>query len=102
VRDIVWSDSSLDDLDSLAAYIAADNRSAAVRVLDRIEQTVDNLAHAPTGRTGRVAGTYEKPVRGLPYIIAYALQRRPRGGERVVVLRVIHGARDWPEGEWPK
>ena len=102
MRDVVWSDGALDDMDSLAAYIAADNRSAALRVLDRIEQTVDNLAHAPTGRVGRVAGTYEKPVRGLPYIVAYALQRRPRGEERMVILRVIHGARDWPEGEWPK
>ena len=101
MRDVVWSDSALDDVDSLAAYIAADNRTAAVRVLDRIDQTVDNLAHAPTGRMGRVAGTYEKPVRGLPYIIAYALQRQP-GGERVVILRVIHGARNWPEGKWPK
>jgi toxin ParE1/3/4 len=98
VRDVVWSDAALDDAISLAAHIAADNRSAALRVLGRIEQTVDNLAHAPTGRVGRVAGTYEKPVRGLPYIIAYALQRRPRGEECVVVLRVIPGARDWPEG----
>ena len=102
MRDVAWSDSALDDLDSLAAYIAADNRTAAVRVLDRIDQTVDNLAHAPTGRVGRVAGTYEKPVRGLPYIIAYALQRQSGGDERVVILRVIHGARDWPEGKWPK
>lgn len=102
MRDVVWSDDALDDMDSLAAYIAADNRSAAVRVLDRIEQTVENLSYAPTGRRGRVAGTYEKPIRGLPYIIAYALRHRPRGEERIVVLRVIHGAQDWPEGEWPK
>ena len=29
VRDVVWSDSALDDLDLLAAYIAQDNRTAA-------------------------------------------------------------------------
>lgn len=102
MRDVVWSNSALDDTDSLAAYIAADNRAATLKVLDRIDRTVENLRHAPTGRAGRVAGTYEKPVRGLPYIVAYALQRRPRGGERLVVLGVIHGARDWPAGEWPK
>jgi len=102
VRDVVWSDSALDDMDSLAAYIAADNQTAALRVLERIERTVENLSHAPTGRSGRVAGTYEKPVRGLPYIVAYALQRKPREIERIVILRVIHGARNWPEGEWPE
>jgi plasmid stabilization system protein ParE len=99
VREVVWADSALDDMDSLAAYIAADSRAAAMKVLDRIEHTVENLSHAPTGRPGRVSGTYEKPVTGLPYILAYALQQRPRG-ERIVVLRVIHGARNWPEGEW--
>jgi toxin ParE1/3/4 len=102
VRDVVWSDNALDDMDALAAYVAADKPTAALNVLDRIEETVANLSHVPTGRRGRVAGTYEKPVRGLPYIIAYALQGRPKGGERIVVLRVIHGARDWPEGEWPE
>jgi plasmid stabilization system protein ParE len=101
VRDVVWADSALADMDSLIAYIAADNRAAALKVLDRIEHTVGNLGHAPTGRVGRVSGTYEKPVTGLPYIIAYALQPRPRG-ERIVILRVIHGARNWPEGEWPE
>lgn len=30
----------------------------------------------PTGRKGRVSGTYEKVVGGLPYIIAYARRRR--------------------------
>jgi plasmid stabilization system protein ParE len=101
VRDVVWSDSALDDVDALAAYIAADNPRAALRVLDRIEETIDNLAHMPTGRPGRVAGTYEKPVRNLPYIIAYALQPTPVRAARVVILRVIHGARNWPEGGWP-
>jgi plasmid stabilization system protein ParE len=102
VRDVFWSERALDDTDGLAAYIAADNPVAALQVLDRIEATADRLAHAPVGRRGRVAGTYEKPVGGLPYIIAYALQTLPTGGERVVILRVIHGARNWPPGEWPK
>jgi plasmid stabilization system protein ParE len=102
VREVVWSDDALDDTDALAAYVAADNPAAALSVLDRIDRTVRNLSHAPTGRRGRVKGTYEKPVRGLPYIIAYALQPRPEGGERLVILRVIHGARDWRAGEWPE
>jgi plasmid stabilization system protein ParE len=89
-------------MDSLAAYIAADSPTAALRVLDRIEATVERLAVTPIGHPGRVAGTYEMPIRRLPYVVAYTLQTVPRGRERLVVLRVIHGARNWPEGEWPK
>jgi toxin ParE1/3/4 len=102
VSDVLWSEHALDDMDALAAYIAADNPVAALKVLDRIETAAERLGHMPIGRRGRVAGTYEKPVVGLPYIIAYALQALPTGGERVVIVRVIHGARNWAEGEWPK
>jgi len=102
VSDVFWSELTLDDTDALVAYIAADNPVAAAEVLDQIETAAENLGHAPIGRRGRVAGTYERPVVGLPYIIAYALEPLPTGGERVVILRVIHGARNWPKGEWPK
>ena len=102
MKAVVWSDDALNEMDSLAAYIATENPAAALKVLDRIEKTVDNLSHIPTGRRGRVGGTYEKPVTGLPYIIAYALQALPDGGERIVILHVIHGARNWPPGKWPK
>jgi plasmid stabilization system protein ParE len=37
----------------------------------------------------------------LPYIIAYAL-RPIAGRESVVIVRVIHTARDWPAEEWPR
>jgi plasmid stabilization system protein ParE len=47
-----------------------------------------------------VAGTYEKSVTGLPYIIAYEIVSRD-AGEIVAILRVIHTARDWPEETWP-
>jgi plasmid stabilization system protein ParE len=102
VSAVVWSESALDDLDSAIAYIAADNPVATRRVLDRIGTTGEGLGAVATGRPGRVAGTYEKSVRGLPYIIAYAIQPLAGGRERIVILRVIHGARNWAEGDWPK
>ena len=40
--------------------------------------------------------TFEKSIVGLPYIEVH------EGVERVVVLRVIHMARHWPPGKWPK
>ncbi len=102
MTDVVWSERALDDMDELAAYIATHNPGAALEVVERIETTAGRLGRTPVGRPGRVADTYEKPVIGLPYIIAYALQPRPTGGERVAILRVIHGARNWPGSGWPK
>jgi toxin ParE1/3/4 len=101
VRDVVWSQDALDDMDSMAAYIAADNPTAALKVLDRIEQAGEKLGQMAIGRPGRVTGTYERSLSRLPYIIAYALQTPPSGRERVVILRVIHTARNWPKESWP-
>lgn len=78
-RRLVWSDRSRRDLREIITYIAERNPAAAARVADRIDQAARNLAAMPTGRRGRVSGTYAKPVSGLPYIIAYALEatRKP-------------------------
>jgi plasmid stabilization system protein ParE len=96
MRRVVWSvDAHRDYLDILR-YIANDNPDAAERVVDAIEDAGNRLGEFATGRPGRVTGTYEKVVTGLPYIIAYALT-----DEAVVIVRVIHTARDWLEDEWP-
>ncbi len=60
----------------------------------------DGLVDFATGHPGRVAGTYEKSVGGSPYIIVYAIDRTD-AAEVVVVLHVIHTARDWRAGAWP-
>lgn len=99
---VVWSQGALDDIDAIVDYIGARNPAATVRVIDRIEQAGESLGHVATGRPGRVAGTYEKVVAGLPYILAYAIKVLPDGEEAIVILRAIHGARDWPSGQWPK
>jgi plasmid stabilization system protein ParE len=101
VRRLVWSHHARDEFRRIITYIAEDNPRTAESVASRIEATLERLAEMPTGRQGRVSGTYEKVVTGLPYIIAYALNDTP-GGADLVVLHIIHGARDWPEGEWPE
>jgi plasmid stabilization system protein ParE len=102
VRDVVWSESALDDADEIIAYIASDNPAAAVKVLDRLELTAQRLGRLAVGRAGRVEDTYEKSVVGLPYIVAYAIRPLTSGREQLVILRVIHTARNWPKGKWPK
>ena len=54
---------------------------------------------SPTGRRGRFTGTYEKIVTGLPYILAYNIDNQAGA---IRILHLIHGARDWPDGDWPK
>lgn len=101
MRRVVWSQRALHDYGTIIDYIAQDEPAAAERVAERIDKTVRALAGAPMGRKGRVSGTYEKVVPGLPYIIAYLLGDEPRGHETIAIVRIIHGARDWPEESWP-
>ena len=101
MRRVVWSNHARNDFRAIIGYIAQANPAAAGKLAGRVDQTVRALAATPTGRKGRVTGTYEKVVRAMPYIIAYALGDQPRGHETVTILRVIHGARDWREDSWP-
>jgi toxin ParE1/3/4 len=96
-RRVAWSRTALDDIKAQVAHIAADNPDAARRVATALRAAGTALATIPTGRPGRVAGTYEKSVSGLPYIIAYMLP----GTDTVAIVRIIHTARDWPTGQWP-
>lgn len=75
-RATYWSRAALDDLKQQVAWIARDNPAAARRTAERIRTAGDNLADFATGHAGRVAGTYEKSVSGLPYVVAYAIDRR--------------------------
>lgn len=99
-RPVQWSRTALDELKQQIAYIAADNPLAARRVFDSIRNAAATLGEAASGRPGRVAGTYEKTIPRLPYIIAYEITRSPVS-EYISILRVIHTARDWPEDRWP-
>ena len=95
-RRVDWSDEAAQDFDQAIEYIAVDSDSAARLVASRILNAIDKLGEMPTGRSGRVGSTYEKLVQKTPYIVAYTISDRA-----VYVVRIIHGARDWPAGDWP-
>jgi len=101
VRRVAWSVDASVEYREIITYIANDDPLAAEKVAERISNVVHSLASMPTGRRGRVSGTYEKIVPGLPYIVAYALGVEPRGQETITILRVIHGSRNWPDESWP-
>lgn len=88
-----WTRLAERDLDEIADYIEADNPAAAVRVVLEIIDQVETLLpeHPAIGRPGRVPGTRELVIRGLPYIVPY----RVRDND-LELLRVLHTARRWP------
>ncbi len=98
MRRLIWAAEARGEFKEVIRYIAADRPQAALDVARRIEAAADGLAAMPTGRRGRITGTYEKVVTGLPYILAYNIHDQT-GTLRI--LHLIHGARDWPDGGWP-
>lgn len=100
-RSVQWSREALDDIKERIHFISRDNPRAARRVADRIRDVGAALGEMAIGKPGCVTGTYEKPVARLPFVIACARSTRA-GREQIVILRVIHAARDWPAEEWPE
>jgi toxin ParE1/3/4 len=85
---------ALADLDEIFAYIAADSREGAGRLVARIEGVVRRIAASPhIGGTTRKSGFLRFPVG--KYLIVYEI-----GNDEVVVHYVRHTARSRPwEGE---
>ena len=79
------------DLDQIFAWIARDRPRAARAVIDRILSSVELLGRFPyVGRAGKVPGTREWVVRGLPYIVVYSVHEE---ADALTILAIFHGAR---------
>lgn len=90
---IKWLDLAVDDLAEIAGYISQDNPDAARRIVKRLWTAVKALTDQPEmGRPGRISGTRELVVSNTPFIVPYRVV-----GSQIEILRVFHGARDWPE-----
>jgi toxin ParE1/3/4 len=91
---ITWLPRARTDLSHARQYIKQHNSKSAQRVYAAIRSAVGRIANAPhLGRPGRVARTRELVVPHTAFIVAYSVV-----GDRLVILAVIHGAREWPEG----
>ncbi len=90
---IVWLRRALANLEQEADYIGETDPAAAARVLARLREAVQRLAdHPESGRPGRILGTRELVVSGLPYVIPYRVS-----GNQVQILRIFHTSRKWAE-----
>lgn len=85
---VVWTFSALADLEGIRRYIGNFNASAARDMSDRIIDAGNRLAAFPY-RGRQVPGTQLRETTIVrPYIIRYRVDR-----DRVLILRVRHGAR---------
>ncbi len=90
---IVWTTSARRDVNAIWDFIEARNPDAAELVSSEILRVVEGLLEFPKrGKPGRVKETRELVISGLPYVVVYLL-----ANENVVILRVLHGAQDWPK-----
>jgi toxin ParE1/3/4 len=89
---IFWLRRALKNLQQAHDFVAGDNADAAIHLIIDIHTAVQNLESFPMmGRSGRVTGTRELPITGTPYLVIYRIR-----GQRIDILRVLHGARKYP------
>lgn len=87
-----WTEDAAEDLRGIFQYIASDNVDAARNVCSKIVDNIDSLSGFPRkGRPGRVGGTRELVISGLPYIVVYEV-----ADHALLVLKIVHGALRWP------
>jgi len=88
VTPVFWTTSALADLDGIRRYIANFNPYAARAMADRIIEAANSLGPFPF-RGRAVPGTMlRETTLARPYIIRYRIEP-----DRVIILRVRHGAR---------
>lgn len=99
-----WTQKSLEDLDSIHDAIAKDRPRAAERVILSLLSSGAGLQRHPRqGRPGRLHQTRELVAPKLPYVIVYALNPSLIDvAPDVTILRIIHGAMQWPSEDKPR
>lgn len=81
------------DLEGIYEFIARDSPANARRVVTRIHDVIvkDIYTFPMIGRMGRIPGTRELIVAGLPYIVVYKVEAER---DAVIILTIVHGAQD--------
>ncbi|HZR56637.1 MAG TPA: type II toxin-antitoxin system RelE/ParE family toxin [Terriglobales bacterium] len=90
---IRWTQPAPRDLTQICDYIEKHTSGATVRrvALSIYERTGTLTKFAESGRPGRMPGTRELIFTGLPYLAVYRIAK-----DVVEILRVLHGAQEWP------
>jgi toxin ParE1/3/4 len=87
-----WTTDAADDLERICDYVARERPEAARRIAMDVLRAIEDLGTFPNqGRPGRAPGTREL-VLTRPFLAVYEVRE-----EEVQVLRILHGARQWPK-----
>ena len=88
-----WTTDAADDLERICDYVARERPEAARRLALDVLRVIEGLRAFPNrGRPGRVQGTREL-VLARPFLAVYEV-----GEQEVQILRILHGAQQWPVG----
>lgn len=88
MRAIIWTDDAVGHLEAILTYIAAFDPEAGRRLAQCLVDVADSLAEF-SDRGREVDAGLREMTTVWPYIIRYRVER-----DRVVILRIRHGARD--------
>jgi toxin ParE1/3/4 len=89
---LVFDEPALADLESIYNWIAKDNATTALAVVERLFESVEHLAAFPNmGHIDRDDDTLEWVVPRLPYIVVYEIHAER---DEIIVVAVVHGAQD--------
>jgi toxin ParE1/3/4 len=87
-----WARAAVADLGNIGGYLQDRAPSLTESTLVRLYEAAQSLKQfSNRGRIGRMAGTRELVTAPLPYVIVYEV-----AGQVVHIVRVLHGAQDWP------
>jgi toxin ParE1/3/4 len=89
---VIWSPSALEDVDSIAEYIARDSADQAALFATRLIEATDRLAEFP--ESGRIIPEISHPSCREILVGCYRIMYRIEG-EEIWITGVVHGARDW-------
>ncbi len=90
-----WTDLADADLGDIEAYIAKENDpivaiDVVLNVINTVELVLPDHPHA--GRLGRVKGTRELVIDGIPFVAIYRVVE----SSQLQILRVLHDTQQWP------
>jgi toxin ParE1/3/4 len=89
---VIWSPSSLDDIDTIAKYISKDSVYHAALFIDRLFEATDRLKEHPlSGRViPEIGNHWCREIIYGSYRIMYRVEK-----STIWITSVIHGARNW-------
>ena len=95
-HEVIFMQTALDDLEQIVIYISQDNLNAALKLHDQIVDTANKLSGFPMmGRTvpdEKISKHGFRMISYGKYLLFYKVYE-----DTVVILRVLHGARDYSD-----